>query len=131
MSDENVSYEAVLADLRAKRDRLDSAIRAIEELMGVATDITPAAAARAAVELGTVQEDTFLGMSTPAAAEKYLRMVKRPKETGEIAEALQKGGIHSTADNFTNSVYTALMRNEKVIRLGRGKWSLREWHPGA
>lgn len=38
MSNETSNYEAVLADLRAKRDRLDVLIRGIEEHLGLASD---------------------------------------------------------------------------------------------
>ena len=131
MSEENVSYEAVLEDLRAKRDRLDAAIQAIEEMMGLSLEAGTDGGAQRVERPGSVTEDTFLGMSAPSAAEKYLRIAKKPKTTAEIAKALLDGGIHSTSENFTNTVYTALTRNKKVIRLGRGKWSLKEWHPGA
>jgi hypothetical protein len=128
MADGTINYEEVLADLREKRSGLDAAIAAIEKMLGLACETSVGGSK--AVETA-VSEDSFLGMSTPLAAERYLRLAKKPKTTAEIAEALQNGGIHSTSENFVNTVYTALSRNDKVIRLGRGRWSLREWHPGA
>ena len=132
MGDENVNYQAVLADMRAKRARLDAAIRAMEEMVtgaGAAGDLGGVEVEVKPLET-VVSDDTFLGLSITAASEKYLRIAKRPQTTQEIAEALQKGGVHSTSGNFVNTVYTGLTRNEKVVRLGRGKWSLKEWHPG-
>lgn len=45
MSEGNANYEAVLQDLRAKRDRINAAIQALEELSGL-----PAARLHVAVE---------------------------------------------------------------------------------
>jgi hypothetical protein len=123
-----VDYESVLADLRARRDQLDAAISAIEAMLGISTDDTIASVARV-MESKEIKDDTFLGMSVPAATRKYLLMMKRPQSTQEIADALRRGGIHSTAKHFSTTIYTALSRQEDVVRLGK-KWSMKEWHPG-
>jgi len=129
MADENINYEAVLADLRAKRERLDAAISGIEAMLGLGGLEAPS---EATASLGTqVNEDSFLGMSMPAAVEKYLRIVKKPQTTPQIAAGLKSGGIVSEADNFTNAVYTALKRRDpEIVRVGK-KWMLKEWRPGA
>lgn len=55
-------------------------------------------------------------------------MMKRPQTTSQIADALRKGGIHSTAKSFVTTVYTTLSRQGDMARVG-DKWTLREWHP--
>jgi hypothetical protein len=123
-----IDYEAVLADLRARRERLDALIEGVELLV--------ASGGLGAIEGGPargtgpreVADDSFLGMNIPAAARKYLQMMKRPQATSDIAAALRRGGVHSGAKDFNTTVYTALSRQKDVVRVGT-KWSLREWHP--
>lgn len=125
--DLEIDYEAVLRDLRAKRDKLDGAIRGLEAMLGFApASGTPGPSG--GTRRGTLSDDTFLGMTTPMAALEYLKIIKKPQTTPEIASALLKHGIHSTSDKFTNTVYTALHRSDEAIRVGK-KWSLKEWHP--
>ena len=127
MNTGNINYEKVLEDLRAQRDRLDVAIAAMEALVSGAPVAETRTASTAAEK---IDGHPFLGLGTAAAAIRYLEMVQEPKSNSEIAAALLKGGIHSTSDKFGNTVYTALHRSDKAIRLGR-KWSLKEWHPRA
>ena len=83
MSDANSPYEAVLADLRAKRAELDTAITAIERIMGTASTTAQAATG------GGVSEGMFFGMSLTEAVVAYLRKIRRKQSAREIAEALE------------------------------------------
>ena len=67
MSDSvSVDYEAVLSDLRAKRERLDAAISGIEAMLGIrglaGSTPKPAAQASPSASLGP---GAYLGMLTP------------------------------------------------------------------
>ncbi len=67
MSDSvSVDYEAVLSDLRAKRERLDAAISGIEAMLGIrglaGSTPKPAEQASPSASLGP---GAYLGMLTP------------------------------------------------------------------
>jgi DNA-binding transcriptional regulator LsrR (DeoR family) len=128
-TDTQIDYEAVLADLKERRAKLDVAIAGIEAMLGSSIGDAMASEARAIVPRD-ISDDTFLGMGIGDAARKFLTMMKRPQTTPQIADALKRGGIHSTAKHFSTTVYTSLSRQEDVLRLG-DKWSLKEWHPNA
>lgn len=139
MSSENIDYSAVLADLVAKRDDLNAAIKAVERIVGV-TPTQSNTVATGAPSNGTVSEnteirrDTFFQMSIPDAAKKFLAMSKAAKTTQEIAEALERGGMTHASGNFANSVGSVLHRLDHaggdILRVGRGTWGLAEWYPG-
>lgn len=124
------SIEDVIQRLEHRKAEIETTIAVLRrELLGENVSIPDGPApAVSRSESREVQDDSFLGMSVPAACRKYLNMVKRPQTTPEIAAALERGGVHSSAQNFTTSVYTALTRQADIVRVGK-KWSLREWHP--
>lgn len=140
-----IDYEAVLEDLRAKRDELNTAIAAIERLVrGGASPKDSATNGEGAsgsppadgveevavpIESKQLREDTFFGLSATAAAKRYLGMVKRPVLTQELVEALKKGGYLTNAANFYSNLYTTLKRSPDFTNLGKGKWGLSEWYP--
>jgi hypothetical protein len=137
-----IDYDAVLEDLRAKRDELNTAIAAIERITrggapgpavnGEAASGAPPQARGAeepTAESKQVREDAFFGLSATAAARKYLIMVKRPVVTQDLVDALKQGGLLTNAKNFYSNLYTSLKRSEEFTNLGRGKWGLTEWYP--
>ena len=130
MSDEKIDYAAVLADLVAKRDALNHAIEAIEQMTGQA--VTPTAG-RGKDEPTEVRSDTFFGMKFPEAAKRYLAIAKKPQTASQIAEALQRGGITHQSSNFVNTIYTTLRREDErggeIIKVGKN-WGLASWYPG-
>lgn len=140
MSTDN--YKAVLADLRAKRKRLDDLITGLELFAG--SDATPTKPSKegghpiqAQGDTGTpadVRADTFFGMNIPDATKKFLEIRKRPAKAKDIANGLEAGGVMSQAKNFYANVSTALRRLEaagEVVRIGdTKKWALAEWYPG-
>lgn len=135
-SDIKANYEAVLADLIARRDDLNMAIKAIQTTMGISNGtVTISTAPNPKGEQETeIRRDAFFSMSIPDAAKKFLAMSKGVKSTTEIAVALERGGMTHSAGNFTNSVGSILHRldssNGEIVRVGRGTWGLAEWYPG-
>lgn len=121
--EQSIDYRAVLADLEARRAQLDQAIAAIRLFLGEQGDGGSAL-------FTEVKSDTFFGLSVTDAAKKYLTIVKDPKSTQEIADALKAGGFKSTAKNFYSNVFTALSRDDTFCKIKRGQWALSEWSPG-
>ena len=132
-----VNYDDVLTDLMAKRDKLNAAIEAIQELRGngTASDISHSSAT-STQQAGAVDvlRDTFFGMSIPDAAKKFLAMSKKAMSTQDIAEALERGGFTHGSGNFSNTVGSVLHRLDGtgggIVRVARGIWGLAEWYPG-
>lgn len=122
-------YEAILAELEAEKERIQTAIDVIRTKMGRGgTASTPSSTQFS----GT----PFHGLGILDAAKKYLEMVKRTQTTAEIAEALEKGGLKHTSTNFKATVNTILSRDGVrkgggLKRLASGQWGLAEWYPGS
>ena len=136
MADININYEHVLGDLQRRRGELDSAIAAIERILGqrsggsgVQEGAQPPIGAG-----GPIRSDTFLGMSIPKAIQKYLEIMKRPCTVAEIAKGIEDGGFTSQAKNFYANVSTAMRRLDKrgiVVQMpGTKQWGMAAWYPG-
>lgn len=133
MADESAgidAYETVLADLRAKRDQIDQAIKAIEALRGGTPSATPTSPSQ------TTQSDdpgAFLGMSMHEATRKLLASRRRPLGNAEILTALKAGGLVMRSADPINTIGSVLTRRfhdvGDVVRVGRGTWGLPEWYP--
>jgi hypothetical protein len=138
MSDQ-INYEAVLNDLRARRDQLSIAIAAIEQLgkaltEGLLQDVVPSngnslPAREAPVSASSIASDAFFKLSVPDAARKYLSIIKRPAGAKEIEKALREGGFQTKAKNFYANLYTSLVRSEGTFEKVGKKWGLAEWYP--
>ena len=143
---ETIDYEAVLADLRSKRDHLNATIAGIEQLLGVlGTTVgggqggpnSSGAQGRSTSGNGEPEEllpkeilsDTFFGLSAVDGARKYLRMVKQPATMKAMHDALLAGGYLTQSQNFYANLYTAIMRNKEFQKVGK-KWGLAEWYQG-
>jgi hypothetical protein len=129
-------YDAVLADLRAKRDRIDNTIRLLEELRS-GTAVSGAMLQPVATESATPIQETagmFLGMSIVDASKKLLALRKRTMGNVEIAKELQAGGLVLTSAEPPNVIGSVLTRRFQqvgdVVKVGRGIWGLKEWYPG-
>jgi hypothetical protein len=131
---EQIDYERVLVDLRAKRAALDEAIAGIERVLGVSVRETVPNGEVADMAHTEVADDAFFGLSIGDAARKYLRMSKRPRSTTEICSALEGGGLHHSSKNFFATVHSVLARQERIgadiVKVKRGQWGLAEWYPG-
>jgi hypothetical protein len=134
-----IDYAMVLADMRARRAALDSAIAHMEVFFsGQVQDVAngpaavPATGTASAIP-GEVPAGAFLGKSIPEAAILYLQIVKRKATSREITEALRRGGMESTSNNFQGIVHACLDRHRKaggeVVKLDKSTWGLAEWYP--
>jgi len=131
-NDLQINYAQVLADLKAKRDALDTAIGAIEAIVGVAGQ--PSSAPRPSVKAATttIEGDTFFNMTVPDATRKYLSMMRKPQSTPQIADALERGGFTHQSEKFVNTVGAVLHRiatnGGDIVKVSRGNWGLASWY---
>jgi predicted DNA-binding protein (UPF0251 family) len=120
-----IDYKTVLADLRAKRAALDQAIVALEGWLGSAADRASELTAITAQHPSHTSKQ-FFGMTLPDAIHKYLQL-RGPCSLTEITNALELGGLETTAKDFKRNVAATLTRlkNEKhtVIQRDNG-WVL-------
>ena len=120
-----VDYRIVLQDLRQRRARLDSAIAAIQELLGVV------AAEPQSQPAATVEGGTFLD-----TAVAMLRATGRPLATPELAGLVEATpGFASSSKNLASTLFTLLKRdserpNARVVKEGK-LWGLPEWDASA
>jgi len=126
-------YDAVLADLRAQRDKIDQTIILLTALRNGAA--IPSAQTEQASDAGIVETaGMFLGMSIVDAAKKLMAMRKRTMGNVEIAREIQAGGLVLTGKDPVNVVGSVLSRRFNdvgdVVKVGRGIWGLKEWYPG-
>jgi hypothetical protein len=144
-----IDYNAVIADLEAKRGQIDAAIAVIRSLVAAGvTEGTPPTngseeggggaasppAPNRAPGQPQIQSDSFFGLSSSGAVRKYLGMMKRPQKPRAIADALRAGGqVHAVDDKVAYSnVATALRRGEgkEFVQTRNGEWGLAEWYGG-
>lgn len=127
-------YEAVLADLRSKRDQLDHAIAAIEAIRtGAPSPQSVASPAKSALNLPTEGPGAFLGMTIVDAAKALLANRRQPLGNPEISAAFKAGGLVLTSADPVNTIGSVLTRRFNqvgdVVRVSRGMWGLAEWYP--
>lgn len=126
MSKSEAAYALVLADLKAKRAKIEAAIQAIEELSGERADESASATA--------ASSGPYTGMSIHDAAKAALREKGSPMGNAEIASAIQEGGLNLKSADVVNTVGAVLSRRAKDVadldKVGRGVWGLPEWKKG-
>jgi hypothetical protein len=132
----NIDYEAVLADLKAKREKLDAAITGIETMLGIkALSSGTAGGSHSSPkhEGATLGPGAFLGMTIVDATVKLLKAKRQNQRTEDILTALKAGGLALTSSNPINTVGSVLARDwaqgGDIVRVDRGVWGLAEWHP--
>ncbi|MGC2447437.1 MAG: hypothetical protein WA477_07325 [Candidatus Sulfotelmatobacter sp.] len=129
MNDQAINYEAVLADLKARRAQLDSAIAAIEGITGQIGTSPSGGPGGGGYVGGMPAHDAFIGMSIPEAAKKHLTAVRKKLSTQDIMTALEAGGLPPSK---YSTVYAILRRRENqvgdIINM-KGDWALQEWYP--
>jgi hypothetical protein len=135
-------YNAVISDLRAKRDQIDHAIKLLETLReGI---LIPGMGAQPAPSLenmighattrdGEVAAGTFHGMGIEDATRKLLQMRKRTMGAQEIADSLRMGGLVLQSETPANTIASVLSRafnaGSDIVRVSRGMWGLQAWYP--
>jgi hypothetical protein len=127
-------YETVLADLRKKREQIDHAIQAIENLRGGAGVGSAPAAPQMSQPVAAEGPGAFLGMTIPDAAKALLATRRRPLNNPEISAAFKAGGLHMNSVDPVNTIGSVLTRRFNqvgdIVKVGRGTWGLAEWYPG-
>jgi hypothetical protein len=131
-------YEAVLADLRAQREKIDQTIALISSLRGIKSSTGNAGGTSSAAGSGaSVVEDSgsmFLSMSIPDAVLKLLSLRKRKMTNSEILAELKAGGLELTSQDPLNVIGSVLSRRfhavGDIVRVDRGTWGLKAWYPG-
>jgi hypothetical protein len=132
MSQEPNHIDAAIADLEGWLGRISTAIETLRALRvqgGTLPGGPPPADISRTDTNGDISHDAFFQMTVPDAAEKYLAIVKKTKPTAEIAGALLKGGLKSTAKRFPAMVNTVLSREDRFAKV-HGEWGLSVWYPG-
>jgi hypothetical protein len=129
MSDQPINYEAVLADLEARRSQLDATIAGIKSLLGQSISGPGGPSGGGGYSGASPAHDAFIGMSMPEAAKKHLSAVRKKLSTQELMTALEAGGLPPSK---YNTVYAILRRRENqvgdIINM-KGDWGLAEWYP--
>lgn len=123
-----VDYVAVLADLKARRAKLDTAIASIEEILGNGTGGS-APGGSGPSGGGGVRPDSFLKMSIPDATKKFLEMTHEKRPTQDIVDALVKGGLPPSKYNTVYAILSRRAANVGDIVNMKGDWGLTEWYP--
>lgn len=135
MADPNSSssYDAVLADLRAKRDEINSAIDLLTRLRG-GSEGPRATASEGSDDAPELGDGAYLGMSIADAVLKLLTARKRKMTNSEIYKSLTDGGMVLTSKDPTNVINSVLTRRFNaagdIVRVDRGTWGLKAWYPG-
>jgi hypothetical protein len=130
MSDQPINYEAVLADLEARKAQMESAINAIKLILGQPGGLAPTPGGGGSSYSGSAPaHDAFIGMSIPDAAKKHLTAVRKKLSTQELMTALESGGLPSSK---YSTIYAVLSRRESkvgdIVNM-KGDWALAEWYP--
>ena len=133
-----IDYNAVLADMEAKRAALDSAIIGIRQWLSLGGSSEDSQGASSVFfekkpETPELKFDTFFGLSIPDAIRKFLGMMKRPQSVSDITKALHTGGLTTTSKNLLTTVGSTLSRLKQVdgdLVSVQGKWALRQWYTG-
>lgn len=139
----NNAYDTVIADLKAKRDSLNSMIMNLEALASGGNAIsesqkTPTEMTNESTSDSTIvpahSGSEFLGMSIADAAKVLLQRERRKMKVKGIAKALEAGGMEFTGESTTNTIGSVLNRRQNkvgdIVSPERGYWGLKEWYPG-
>jgi hypothetical protein len=126
----NEHYSAVLADMRSRKQRLETELAELETVIqsilrlralngegGGETPQHPAQAPKP-ITVGRPSATRFHGISVRWAILWHLsEEAARREKTGEIADALRAGGFQSNAANFSNQVsgVLSLMKVKKEV----------------
>lgn len=127
MSNTGVNYQTVLEDLRARRDRLNHALAAIEQIIGETELKEQSEVAASSPAPSNIYRKHTIG----DAAIDFIRSKGKKQSTSAIVKGLKAGGISSKSRNLYSTVYNTLTKrserkNPDVVRDGTD-WGLPEW----
>jgi HB1, ASXL, restriction endonuclease HTH domain len=142
MNDQLNPYDAVISDLRAKRDQIDQAIKLLETLRegilipGMGASPPPSLSnlvGHLSTKDGDMVAGTFHGMSIEAAVRKLLVMRKRTMGAQDLASDLRMGGLvlqsQTPAKTIASVLHRSFTNGGDIVRVGPGLWGLQEWFP--
>src|SRR5580704_15682053 len=113
MSDQQINYEAVLADLENRKAQLEAAIAGIRLVMGQPGTVPSGpGGGGGGYSGGAPAHDAFIGMSIPEAAKKHLTAVRKKLSTQELMTAMEAGGLPPSK---YATVYAILSRRENKV----------------
>jgi hypothetical protein len=132
MSQNSVNYKCVLDDLRAKKIKLETAISAIEEMLGESSvgENVSQPERHSKAQSATAATSYFYSRSTIAdAAIHVLQTAGTPQDTPTIVTALRQGGIKSKSKSLYRTVFNAMNTkvDKGIVTKTNGKWGLAEW----
>jgi len=142
MPDNVMDYQAMLADMEAKKAALEQAIAHLRAAIvagalgqTVDTSITPATGSLTltGASPGSIPHGAFLGKSIVESIILYLATVRKRSLPSEIVKGLKKGGITSTSKHFPIVVRNTMgrLKNEGKLLVFDDGWGLPEWvHEG-
>ena len=131
MSSPSIDYKFVLKDLRARRDRMNAAIEAVEQIIGeLHPNGSQSSLVNAPTSVSLVGSDIYRMMTIKDACIHFLRANGGVQPTTAFATALRAGGIKSQSKSLYRTIYTILTEESKredakVVRKEKG-WGLRE-----
>ena len=138
MNDQPSVYDAVINDLRAKRDEIDQLIARLElfrnwvppPMGGFVPEPTLLSQAVASPVPGKeIAPGTFHGMGIQEAVRKLLQLRKRTLSPAELSVDLKAGGLDFNPRSIASVLHRAFMGGGDIVRKERGQWGLQEWYP--
>lgn len=127
-------YEAVLADLRTKRDEIDHVIRTLEGFKSGRPTKAPLSVTAPSAEAPEAAFGPFVGMNIVDATSLLLARRGQPMQVVDIHADLKSGGLVMNSAEPVNVIGSVLARRfhavGDIVRVGRGTWGLAEWFPG-
>ena len=139
MALQDINYRLVLADLIARRDRLNASINTIREILGESPQVQTTgvvlpnlATTASALDLQTAGSPPplpYARMTIKDACVAALRLAGGKQKTRTIADSIKVGGVSSQSSDPYRSVYNALDNESKkdggkVIKV-ENEWDLR------
>ncbi len=132
MSQDPTPYDAAIVDLEGRIRYFETMLESMKQLRSQISGSPMAVPSTNGQSSGggtEIQHDSFFGMTIGDAANKYLKMAKATKPTGDIASALERGGLKHSSKDFNTTVRSVLGGREDFLRVN-GDWGLTEWYPG-
>jgi hypothetical protein len=138
MNDQPSVYDAVIADLRAKRDEIDALIQRLElfrnwvppPMGGLAPEPSLLSQATASPPSSRqIAPGTFHGMGIQEAVKKLLLLRKRTMSAPELSADLRAGGLDFNPKSIASVLHRGFMSGGEIVRKDRGQWGLQEWYP--
>lgn len=126
---QTIDYQLVLRDLRAKREKINAAIEAIEEMQEESNGkpssggvYGPAERPPGPAERSSTED--LNEMTTPEAVAAIIELAGEPLSPPQIARALERAGFKHKSGNFPNVVRSTMKRASKRFRQVGKKWTL-------